>query len=160
MSAAASVEVCRFQYLINEYAELSVNLSPSCSDFEEHPADFKKSPRFTWSGYNGRWLDGNPNPNKCMIKASLTTGLETTRTNYGKEIVISSGYRSPKGSQSVNGVANSFHMHGRAVDLFSVSANPWTEAEFNLMKDATIGTNPIEAFSWGTYSDHHFHAAW
>ncbi len=94
-----------------------------------------------------------------MVKEILTTGLEATRSNYGRPIATSSGYRCPHGNQNVGGAANSYHMHGRAVDLFSLeSQHPWTEAEFNLMKQAA--TNTVESFEWDTYPDHHFHVAW
>jgi len=158
------VKVCRFQTLINEYASFPVTLSPVCNDFEEHAPTFWKSTHFQWKEYNGNWQKGNPHPNLGMIKSSLTTGLEATRANYGNQIRITSGYRCPHGNAAVDGKAQSFHMHGRAVDIYSVeSENPWTEAEFLLLKAATVGTGFIETSDWLSYpepEDHHFHVAW
>jgi hypothetical protein len=49
-------------------------------------------------------------------------------------------------------------MHGRAADVKWNA--PWTETLFNQVKDAADNTSPIESFTWSTYPDHHYHAAW
>jgi Peptidase M15 len=95
-----------------------------------------------------------------MIRAALTTGLETTRTNYNRGgIRLTSGYRCPHGNANVGGVVNSLHVHGRAADMYSAD-HTWTETEFNLLKAAADATGPIESFTWTEYDDHHYHAAW
>ena len=96
-----------------------------------------------------------------MIKAALTSALETTYTNYNRgAITITSGYRCPHGNNSIPGASGtSLHMHGRAADMKSASY-AWTETEFNLLKAAADDTNPFESFSWAEYTDHHYHASW
>jgi hypothetical protein len=94
------------------------------------------------------------------VTAGLTSGLEATRTNYNRGgTQLTSGYRCPHGNAAVGGAAQSYHMHGRAADMYSAS-HTWTEAEFNLLKAAADQTGPVESFSWTTYTDHHYHAAW
>jgi hypothetical protein len=56
-------------------------------------------------------------------------------------------------------VPQSYHVHGRAADMYS-AAHPWTEAEFNLLKAAADSHSPIESLFWNSYTDHHYHAAW
>ena len=43
--------------------------------------------------------------------------LENLRAQYGKAIVINSGYRSPDVNTAVGGVRNSKHLDGLAVDI-------------------------------------------
>jgi uncharacterized protein YcbK (DUF882 family) len=95
-----------------------------------------------------------------MISSSLTSGLEATRSNFGAAIYLSSGYRCPHGNKDVGGVDNSYHMHGRAGDMFDDSSHSWTEAEFDaLVEDVASGTvELIDDYYY--YTDHHLHAAW
>lgn len=144
--------------IIREYVFYSVSLSPSCSDF----ASSGGSTHFSWTELNGGFSNGNPHSPFGMVKAALLDGLESTRTNYnGGGITLTSGYRCPHGNFGVGGVAQSFHMHGRAGDMYSAS-HSWTEQEFNLLKAAADSTSPppIESFFWHTYTDRHYHAAW
>ena len=72
------------------------------------------------------------------MRESLTTGLEATLTNYNRGgISLSSGYRTPSGNANVRGVFGSYHVRGRAADMRSTD-NPWTEAEFDLLKEASL----------------------
>jgi len=160
-SAHVSVGTCDATVLtmIGEYETFQVNLHPTCPDFTNTGG----TAHFSWSALNGNWAQGNPHNPWGMVRAALTTGLEATRTNYNRgEIRLSSGYRCPHGNDSVGGATNSFHMHGRAGDMYSVD-HPWTEDEFNLLKAAADETSPapIESFNWDTYpNDRHYHAAW
>jgi len=114
----------------------------------------------TWSELNGGFGDGNPHNPFGMVKSSLTTGLESTRTNYNRGgIRLTSGYRCSDGNAAVTGVPTSLHMQGTAGDMYSAD-HDWIEAEFNLLKEAAASTSPTESFNWTTYTDHHFHAAW
>jgi hypothetical protein len=36
----------------------------------------------------------------------------------------------------------------------------WTEEQFNELRLAASQTGPVELLFYGTYSDHHLHAAW
>jgi len=95
-----------------------------------------------------------------MVTSGLTNGLEATRTNYNRGgILLTSGYRCPDGNAAAGGVATSLHMHGRAADMYS-AAHSWTAEEFRLLRDAANLTGPTESFTWDTYDDHHYHAAW
>lgn len=47
--------------------------------------------------------------------------LQPIRDKYGKAIVISSGYRSPKVNKLVGGVSTSQHVKGEAADIHSKS---------------------------------------
>jgi len=163
-SASAAVEVAGVACddivltIIGEYETFQVNLQPTCPDFSDHGG----TAHFSWSELNGGFEDGNPHEPWGMVRAALTTGLEATRTNYNRGgIRLSSGYRCPHGNTAVGSTApqTSYHMHGRAADMFS-SDHTWTEDEFNLLKTAADATGPIESFLWTEYPDHHYHAAW
>lgn len=144
--------------MIAEYAAYGVNLSPTCNDFRSSGG----TTHFSWSEYNGGFQQGSQHNPWGIVTSGLESGLEATRSNYNKPIHLESGYRCPKGNTDVGSEAptTSWHMHGRAADLFSCCGNAWTEAEFNLMKDAALDASPTEAFNWNTYPDHHFHVAW
>lgn len=50
-------------------------------------------------------------------------------------------------------------MKGLAADMYSQD-HPWTEQEFNDLKEAADLTGPTESLDWNTYADRHYHAAW
>jgi hypothetical protein len=146
------------QAIINEYVTFQVNLEPTCADFDSAGGSL----HFQWPELNDDWSDGNPHEPWGMIRQGLLDGLEATRTYYNRGgIRLSSGYRCPHGNDAVGGVANSYHMHGRAADMFSADY-PWTEQEFNRLRRAAGRADPapIELLRWDTYTDHHLHAAW
>lgn len=142
--------------MIAEYTTYNVNLRPTCSDFTKSGG----STYFTWSELNGYFQDGNPHNPWGMVSSALINGLEATRANYGYPIRLSSGYRCPHGNSDVNGATNSYHTHGRAADMFSVSPRVWTEEEFDLLARAADLTNPTERLTWDRYADRHLHVAW
>ncbi len=122
------------------------------------------STHFQWWELNDNWSNGNPHRPWSMIKQGLLNGLEQTRTNYNRGgIRLSSGYRCPHGNTAVGSDAprTSFHMHGRAADMFSAD-HAWTRSEFNKLRQAAAEAVPasVELFQWTTYDDHHLHAAW
>lgn len=142
--------------MIAEYHEHGVNYTPDCADF----ATSGGTANFSWSKLNGGFSNGNPHSPYGIVTGGLTSGLEATRTNYNRGgIRLTSGYRCPHGNAAVNGAAQSYHMQGRAADMYSASY-AWTEAEFNLLKAAADQTGPAESFSWTTYTDRHYHASW
>ncbi len=142
--------------MIAEYHDHGVNYTPVCTDF----ATSGGSANFSWSELNGGFSNGNPHSPYGIVTGGLTSGLESTRSLYNRGgIQLTSGYRCPHGNAAVSGAAQSYHMHGRAADMYSAS-HAWTEAEFNLLKAAADQTGPAESFSWSTYTDRHYHAAW
>ena len=146
--------------IIAEYTTFQVNLQPTCADF----ATDGGSTHFQWWELNDNWSNGNPHRPWSMIKQGLLNGLEQTRTNYNRGgIRLSSGYRCPHGNTAVGSDAprTSFHMHGRAADMFSAD-HAWTRSEFNKLRQAAAEAVPasVELFQWTTYDDHHLHAAW
>jgi hypothetical protein len=48
---------------------------------------------------------------------ALAQVLEDIRSDYGAPIVVTSAYRDPIVNHAVGGVANSFHLQGRAADI-------------------------------------------
>ena len=143
--------------MIEEYRAGQVAWTPNCSDF----ANSGGTTHFGWSELNGQWqTDGNPHNPWGHVRAALTTGLEDTRTEYNRGgIRLSSGYRCPQGNSLAGGAQQSFHVYGRAADMFS-NDHAWTEDEFNLLREAADGTGTVELLQWNSYSDHHLHAAW
>lgn len=143
--------------IIREYYTYNVTFRPVCADFSSSGG----TTHFTWSELNGGFSDGNPHSPWGIVRQSLKDNLEQTRTNYNRGgIRLSSGYRCPHGNASLPDAApQSLHMQGRAADMYSTDY-PWTETEFNLLRDAANNTNPVESFSWDTYGNHHYHAAW
>ena len=134
---------------------------PTCSDFTSSG----DSPNFTWSELTNH-LPGNPHYPWGMVKASLRTGLETTRANYSlvrpdPRIRLTSGYRTPDGNVASYGEVRSLHTYGRAADMYSFSYD-WTPDEFTLLRNAALDTGNLEElFYWEAYpDDHHLHAAW
>jgi peptidase M15-like protein len=155
------------QEYVDSYSGGSVYLRtgylPNCGPWDGGWAQDGGTPHFSWSELNGDFSTGNPNYPWGIVRSALKNGLEATRTNYNRGgIRLSSGYRTPRGNQNSGGVFNSYHVHGRAADMYSAD-NPWTEEEFNLLKNASLATNPkpVESLSWNTYpTNHHYHAAW
>lgn len=82
---------------------------------------FKLS-EFTHS-YMAEKLRLNNTPSDSVVK-NLTrlcqVLLEPIRETYGRPIRVSSGYRCSALNKAVDGVRNSFHLSGRAADIYSV----------------------------------------
>lgn len=120
------------------------------------------SAHFSWSELNDGWSGGNESHHRPWgyINMSLVFGLEQTRRFYGRGgIRISSGYRCPNGNRALpDASATSKHMEGLAADMFSAS-HPWTEAEFNLLREAAKEAG-AKASDWNDYTDHHLHVTW
>ena len=100
-------------------------------------------------------LDNTPSLNviKALTYLCLHV-LQPLRNWYGKAIIISSGYRSPKVNKAVGGVSTSQHMKGEAADLHLPSleiGRRW----FNYIRDNL----PFDQLIWehdksGTYWIH------
>lgn len=145
-------------------------LRPACTDFKTSGG----SANFTWAELNGHgYLSsppyGNPhydNGGWGMINSTLTTGLEAARSIYNRGgIALSGGYRCPHGNAGISGaVANSYHTHGRAGDMYSAEhgGKNWSLAECELLRNAVLDSNPIpnETLSCTRYDDKHLHSGW
>ncbi len=129
---------------------------PTCDDF----ASGGGTGHFSWSELNGGFSTGNPHFPWGHIKPTLELGLELTRFMYNRGgIIINSGYRCPHGNHAVNGVTQSRHMYGDAVDMRSAD-HPWTKDEHDLLWEAAYYAGSTWRSTWGSYSGNHLHADW
>jgi hypothetical protein len=100
--------------LISEYAAYGVDLTPSCSDFNESAG----SAYFSHSE-----LTVNDESVWSLIREPLTVGsgagygLDAWRVDYGSARTTNSVYRTPAHNSQVGGAAQSRHMYGDAADL-------------------------------------------
>ena len=136
-------------------------IRPECEDFSNSGG----STHFSWDEINGKHspttvVRGNPHLPWAMVTQGLRNGLDSIVANHSDfdGILLTSGYRCPHGNQIVGGVANSYHTHGRAADLWR---NGWTESEYNEVRDVArdAGALSDELFDYTFYSDHHLHVA-
>ena len=143
--------------LAAEYMRAAVAWKPHCSVFTNTGG----SANFSWNELND-WVRDNHHYPWSYINPSLTTGLEATLRNYGRDdIRLSSAYRCPEGNKAAGGSVNSFHLHGRASDMYARRLS-WTQQEFDLLRAAAWSTNPrpVELLYWTSYTDRHLHVAW
>lgn len=83
--------------------------------------------------------DGAESPYGPMqVQEPLIELLNAIRRDYGKPIVVTSGYRSPDHNREVGGVANSYHVQGLAADIRPVEAN---KDDLPLLRDICIRLN-------------------
>lgn len=62
--------------------------------------------------------DGKNSPfGETVVKKELIVRLNAIRSQFGKPIIVNSGYRSPEHNKSVGGVSNSQHVLGNAADI-------------------------------------------
>ena len=70
-------------------------------------------------------IDNTPDATvKANLTALVANILDPLREAYGKPIVVSSGYRSPKLNRAVGGAAKSQHVTGQAADIHTLSDTP------------------------------------
>lgn len=139
--------------LKREYHTIDTGWIPYCSSFTDNGG----SAHFSWSELNGGFSTGNPHSPYGMIHASLTSGLEDTRTNYNNQaITLTSGYRCPHGNQNAGGVSNSNHTRGTAADMKVAN---WNFAAWDTLRIAALaaGATEIEPYAW---APDHLHAGW
>lgn len=55
---------------------------------------------------------------------------------------------------------NSYHIHGRGVDIYGKGDKGWTEAQFRELYNIALETSPSEIYGYNHYRDHHLHVAW
>lgn len=66
---------------------------------------------------------------KCL-KPALVRVLKTVEKRYGKPVVVTSGYRSPKRNASIRGAKNSLHIYCSAADIQVAGVDKWTLAKY------------------------------
>jgi len=144
--------------IIEEYVRdilIPASATPECADFRSNGGTV----HFTWSELNDGWSGGSGHPPWGMVRGSLTSGLEATRSAYNRGgIKLTSGYRCPHGNDDIGGAKNSPHVHGAAADMYSAD-HPWTEEEFDLLRVAAESTG-ASTLPWERYTDRHLHAEW
>ena len=70
-------------------------------------------------------IDNTPNGvQRAALTALVTNILDPLREEYGKPIVVTSGFRCPRLNHAVGGVATSQHMKGEAADIRTLSDRP------------------------------------
>lgn len=71
--------------------------------------------------------DGKPSPYPLVVQEGLYDLLEAIRSEFGKPIVVNSGYRSPEHNAKVGGAKNSYHVKGCAADIRPVKDKDFTQ---------------------------------
>jgi hypothetical protein len=131
--------------IIAEYPQYGVNFTPTCADFTQtaHSAHFSfaelNTGDYSWA----------------IIRDSLLTGLENTRTSYNNQpMIVNSAYRNPARNNSVGGASQSRHMFGDAADIAAGNCDTW-----NRLAAAACGAGawlePVEQSGLG-----HVHMDW
>ena len=93
-----------------------------------------------------------------FVHADLAGGYSSTKSNYGKSMNITSGYRCPAGDRAAGGSGRGWHVFGRAVDIVPATVN---DAEWQALLDAVIRAGAIGIIDNSSYpSKPHIHARW
>ncbi|MBE6965755.1 MAG: DUF882 domain-containing protein [Ruminococcaceae bacterium] len=74
------------------------------------------------------------------IDMELVGWLQEIREHFGASVTITSGYRSPSHNKKIGGVADSYHLYGRAADIVVAGHTPKEVAQYA----ASIGVRGIE----------------
>jgi len=74
-------------------------------------------PYFTWDEFKCKCSDPNCEGKTMKPSSALLSKLVDIRVRFGAPVTISSGIRCPAHNASVGGVANSYHLSGRAADI-------------------------------------------
>jgi len=64
------------------------------------------------------------------LKPELVSMLKTIQQQFGKPVIITSGYRSPAHNHKIQGAKGSLHMSCSAADIKVVGVNKWEVAKF------------------------------
>lgn len=84
---------------------------------------------FEKSSYAKKHNIDNSVPDKYLLNVKrLALVLQRFRKYLGKPIYISSGYRSPQVNSGVGGASRSYHMFGRAADIYVQGYNSYSLA--------------------------------
>ncbi|MCR4267546.1 D-Ala-D-Ala carboxypeptidase family metallohydrolase [Nitratireductor sp. ZSWI3] len=66
----------------------------------------------------------------ACLKPALVSVLKKIERHYGKQIIVTSGYRSPSYNQRVRGARNSLHMYCAAADIQIPGISKWELARY------------------------------
>ena len=137
--------------LITEYEEYEVGFTPVCVQFLSGGS----TTDFSWNEFMGHWRNGTEFGKHSpygIMESGVMNGVQKLRDMDGRPIVLTSGYRCPKGNRAVGGVEDSYHMSGRAVDIRTSCNRTYYNELYQIAND--LGFNPLP---WGTYPDCHLH---
>lgn len=84
-----------------------------------------------------------------ILHSEFVSKIQQIRTHFGKPLNINSAYRTREHNRREGGSSNSFHIKGRAFDLFIKGVNPNDLARYA----QSIGINGIIRYSWGIHVD-------
>ena len=100
--------------------------------------------------------DGACMPNDVLNNiAELAKNVQIIRDYVGVPLTINSGYRSPAHNKSVGGVANSYHVQGKASDLSSKQITPKKlyDAILKLIADGKIYNGGVGIYNTFVHYD-------
>ena len=100
--------------------------------------------------------DGACMPNDVLNNISeLAKNVQIIRDYVGVPLTINSGYRSPSHNKSVGGVANSYHVQGKASDLSSKQITPKKlyDAILKLIADGKIYNGGVGIYNTFVHYD-------
>ena len=86
---------------------------------------------------------------EMMIDQRLIGKLELLRAEFGKPIIITSGYRCPKYNKEVGGAVRSQHLSGKAVDVKVRGISPTKVAK----SAKKVGFSFVKVYSSWTHID-------
>ena len=94
-------------------------------------------------------LDNTPDEYSFHNLILLCRILESVRKRFGRPIPISSGYRSIEVNNhpDVAGAKNSYHLDGRAVDIYTGS---WSKETIDQLEELLWTYNPVELIRYST----------
>jgi zinc D-Ala-D-Ala carboxypeptidase len=79
--------------------------------------DLKSNTKLSKNFNSNEFVCSCGNCHSSFISEDLITKLQALREDYGKPIVITSGYRCPEHNRSIGGAKLSQHVLGNAVDI-------------------------------------------
>ena len=100
--------------------------------------------------------DGACMPNDVLNNiAELAKNVQVIRDYVGVPLTINSGYRSPEHNKKVGGVANSYHVQGKASDLSSKQITPKKlyDAILKLIADGKIYNGGVGIYNTFVHYD-------
>ena len=100
--------------------------------------------------------DGACMPNDVLNNiAELAKNVQIIRDYVGVPLTINSGYRSPAHNKSVGGVADSYHVQGKASDLSSKQITPKKlyDAILKLIADGKIYNGGVGIYNTFVHYD-------
>ena len=65
-----------------------------------------------------------------FVSPRLVELVQNIRTHFGRPLIITSGYRTPRHNAAIGGAAHSQHLYGRAADIVVVGVSPEQVADY------------------------------